>query len=295
MPFRQPETRRKPGTGVLSLPPDGTDYILKWGPAKDLDTMEGEVRLFAGEFNRSTLTVPGEDDKSAAWVVSPSGAYCRMVFVAGALVEVQEQADMLSARLADPTGGFDLVCGANTAAPADSIRKIPLPSFVSVSGQARMFRREGKTVLTIRPEQVRIIDRQSRDQWIITTARATLGRLKMMHEALNGTCTDVRILQARSHYCLTRKDLGDLGELVAGALASVRPAQDTDQGMQADPREMIMDYIRTKSGPRGVAVDEILEITRLKGISPETALAAVESLIVEDECYQPQKGFLKPL
>jgi hypothetical protein len=58
---------------------------------------------------------------------------------------------------------------------------------------------------------------------------------------------------------------------------------------------MIMEYIRTKSGPRGVAVDEILEISRLQGISPEAALAAIGSLIVEDECYQPQKGFVKPL
>jgi RPA family protein len=257
--------------------------------------MEGAVRLFAGEFNQSTLTVPGEDDKSAAWVVTPSGGYCRHVFLAGALVEVQEQGDMLSARLADPTGGFDLVCGGNNTALAESIRKIPLPSFVSVSGQARLYRREGKPVLTIRPEQVQVIDRHSRDQWIITTSLATLARLKIMHEALKGTCTDGRMLLVCSHYSLTRKDLGELAELVAGTLASVRPAREAEQVVKVDPREMIMEYIRTKSGPRGVAVDEILEFTRLQGISPEAALAAVGSLIVEDECYQPQKGFVKPL
>ena len=66
---------------------------------------------------------------------------------------------MLSARLADPTGGFDLVCGGNNTALAESIRKIPLPSFVSVSGQAQLYRKEGKPVLTIRPEQVQVIDR----------------------------------------------------------------------------------------------------------------------------------------
>jgi uncharacterized protein len=266
-----------------------------WSPAKDSGTMEGAVRLFAGEFNRSTLTLPGEDDKSAAWVVTPSAGFCRQVFLAGALVEVQEKGDMLSARLADPTGGFDLVCGGNTTALVESIRKIPLPSFVSVSGQARLYRREGKIVLTIRPEQVRVIDRYSRDLWIIATARATLARLKAVHGALKGTCTDGRILQVCSHYSLTSNDLGELGELVAGALASVRPDQETERVAEIDPREMIMDYIRIKSGPRGVAVDEILEMVRLQGIAPESALAAVESLIVEDECYQPQKGFVKPL
>lgn len=257
--------------------------------------MEGAVRLFAGEFSQSTLTVPGEDEKSAAWVVTPSGSSCRQVFIAGALVNVQEQGDMLSARVADPTGGFDLVCGGNNTALAESIRKIPLPSFVSVSGRAQLYRREGKTVLTIRPDQVHVIDRRVRDQWVITTAKSTLARLELMHRALQGTCTDSRILQACSHYSLTLKDLGELAALVAGALSSVRPSQETESVVQADPREMIREYIQTTSGPMGIAIEEILEMAQLRAVSKEAVLAAIESLIIEDECYQPRKGFVKPL
>lgn len=257
--------------------------------------MEGAVRLFAGEFNQSTLTVPGEDEKSAAWVVTPSGGYCRQVFLAGALVEVQEQGDMLSARLADPTGGFDLVCGGKSSSLTESIRKIPLPSFVSVSGRAQLYRKEGNAVLTIRPEQVKVIDRCIRDQWVITTSASTLARLEMMNCARKGTCTDKRIQRARSHYSLTPGDLRGLADMVAGALSSVRPPQETDGTEQADPREIIMEYIRATSGPRGIAVEEILEMAVMRSVSREAALAAIESLIVEDECYQPQKGFVKPL
>lgn len=257
--------------------------------------MEGAVRLFAGEFNRSTLTVPGGDEKSVAWVVTPSGASCHQVFLAGALVEVQEQGDMLSFRVADPTGGFDLVCGGKNTALAESIRKIPLPSFVSVSGRAQLYWKEGKSVLTIRPDQVQVIDRRVRDQWVITTAQSTLERFKRVNGVLKGTCTDNRILQVCSHYSLTVKELGELADMVAGALSSVRPAQETDKAEQADPREMIMEYIRTSSGTRGVAVEEILEMAQLKAVSREAGLAAIESLIVEDECYQPQKGYVKPL
>lgn len=257
--------------------------------------MEGAVRLFAGEFNRSTLTVPGGDEKSAAWVVTPSGASCHQVFLAGALVEVQEQGDMLSFRVADPTGGFDLVRGGKNTQFADLIRNIPLPSFVSVSGRAQLYWKEGKAVLTIRPDQVQVIDRRVRDQWVITTAYSTLARLKLVNGVLKGTCTDNRILQVCSHYSLTVKELGELADMVAGALSSVRPAQETDKAEQADPREMIMDYIRTSSGTRGVAVEEILEMAQMKAVSREAGLAAIESLIVEDECYQPQKGYVKPL
>jgi hypothetical protein len=56
-----------------------------------------------------------------------------------------------------------------------------------------------------------------------------------------------------------------------------------------------MEYIRTASGPRGVAVEEIIEMARLRAVSSEAVLTVIESLIVEDECYQPQKGYVKPL
>lgn len=257
--------------------------------------MEGAVRIFAGEFSQSTLTVPCEDEKSAAWVVTPTGAFCRQMFIAGALLEVQEQGGMLSFRVADPTGGFDLVCSGNITAPAESVRMIPLPSFVSISGRAQMYRKEGKAVPAIRPDQVQVIDRRVRDQWVITTALHTLARLDHMYHALQGTSNDSRILQACSHYCLTLKDLGDLASLVGGALASVRQSQETESAMRADPREMIMEYMRKTGDPRGVAVNEILEMAEQRSVSREIVLAAIESLIVEDECYQPRKGFIKPL
>ena len=83
--------------------------------------------------------------------------------------------------------------------------------------------------------------------------------------------------------------------MVAGALSGVRPSQETDRVLQADPREMIMAYIRTASGPRGVTVEEIIEMAAMRALSRDAVLATIESLIVEDECYQPQKGYVKPL
>jgi hypothetical protein len=202
---------------------------------------------------------------------------------------------MLNARVADPTGGFDLVCGGNTTSLSASIRTIPRPSFVSVSGRAQLFRRDGKPLLTIRPDQVQVIDRRTRDQWIITTARATLMRLDLMNQVLEGTCADSRIQRARSHYSPSREDLGNLAGMVAGALASVRSSEETNRPSPTNPRETIMEYIRAAGGPRGVAVEEILNMAGQWSVTQDAILAAIESLIVDDECYQPQKGFVKPL
>jgi RPA family protein len=256
--------------------------------------MEGAVRLFAGEFNRSTLTVPDEDGKSAAWIVTPSGAYCRQVFIAGALVEIHEQGGMIHARVADPTGGFDLACGGTKMILAEQMQKIPMPSFISVSGRAQFFRSGGSPVVTVRPDHVRVIDRTVRDQWVITTAQATLFRLHDMHAALKGTSTDSRVLRAFSHYSPAVADLDAMADMVTGALKSVR----TQQGvpvLQADPRDVVIEYLHTIDGPRGVAIEAVIEMAQAKDISKEAVLAVIESLVREDECYQPQKGYIKLL
>ena len=257
--------------------------------------MEGAVRLFAGEWNLSTLAVPGEDDRSNAWVVTPTGAYCRQVFLAGALVGLQEQGDILSGRLADPTGGFDLVFGGRNTALTESVQKIPLPSFVSVSGRSQMYRSGGTVVLTIRPEHIFIIDRRIRDQWIITTALATLERLGTMLSALKDPAAGTRIRQAATHYSITQKDLASLAEMVEGALSNIQTAPGEEDVREADAREMILEYIRAMAGPRGVAVDDIIGMARTKGVPQEAVLTVLESLIVDDECYQPQKGFVRLL
>ena len=106
--------------------------------------MEGAVRVFAGEFCASTLSVQDEDTAGAAWVVTPSGGWCRLMYIAGALTEREENGDMLYCRIADPTGAFDLVIGGRNTAVAEAFKKLPLPSFVTVTGRAQMYRKTEK-------------------------------------------------------------------------------------------------------------------------------------------------------
>ena len=68
-----------------------------------------------------------------------------------------------------------------------------------------------------------------------------------------------------------------------------------DCPVQPDVRTRVMDLIHAGSGPKGISVDEIITQAAACGISRESALAMIESLIIDDECYQPQKGFVKPL
>jgi len=256
--------------------------------------MEGAVRLFAGEFNQATLSIPGEDDKSAAWVVTPSGARFRQVFLAGALTEVNDDGDMVYARLADPTGGFDLACGGKLSPVAESIKTILLPSFISVSGRAQIWRKNDRIILSVRPEYVRQIDRATRDQWVLTTAQATLRRLESARAAIRGESPVEMLDIAVRHYGLTPARLEELAAMAEGAVTGVKPAE-TGTAPQPDARNLIMELLKTNGGPRGMAVQEIIDTLAGEGVFQDIVLKTVESLIVEDECYQPQKGYIRLL
>ena len=256
--------------------------------------MEGTARVFAGEFGSSTLSVLDEIAGNPAWVVTPGGAWCRFMFISGALTEVSERGDMVHTRIADPTGVFDLVIGGRNTALAETFCKIPVPSFVTITGRAQMYVKKGEMVLSIRPDNVLVVDRQVRDRWVLATAQSTLERLYQMNLALQGGCSDERILAAVRHYAMTKTKLRELALMVDGAARNVRPPG-TESPQKPDARTLVQDLITSESGSQGISIEEIIDKAAIQGITQEIVLAAIESLITDDECYQPRKGFIRLL
>ena len=256
--------------------------------------MEGTARVFAGEFGSSTLSVQDEVTGNPAWVVTPAGEWCRFMFISGALTEVSERGDMVYSRIADPTGVFDLVIGGRNTALAETFCKIPVPSFVTCTGRAQLFLKKGETVVSIRPDTLIMVDRQVRDQWVLATAQSTLERLHQVNIALQGGCSDERILTAVRHYTMTKTRLRDLAMMVEGAVRTVRPPG-TESLPKPDARALVLDFITSAQGSHGSAIEDIIAIAATRGVPQEAVLAAIESLITDDECYQPRKGFIKLL
>ncbi|MFA5347308.1 MAG: hypothetical protein WC294_04160 [Methanoregula sp.] len=256
--------------------------------------MEGAARVFAGEYNGSTLSIQDDDPGNPAWVVTPGGAWCRSLFLSGALTEVSSSGDMVHSRMADPTGAFDLVIGGRNTPLAETFCKIPVPSFVTVSGRAQMYVKNGIVNLSVRPDHVRIVDRPVRDQWVLVTAKSTLGRLNLINLAVQGSSTDKRMIEAIRHYSTTRVRLQELARMVEAAVQTVN-SPSCEIPVPPDIRTMVIGLMAAGYGPRGIAVEEIIRQAAEGGASREAVLSAIESLITDDECYQPQKGFVKPL
>ena len=257
--------------------------------------MEGAVRVLAGEFSRSTLGIPEEDRNTPGWVVTPGGAWCRRIVLAGALTEVRDAGDLCRCRVADPSGAFDIVIGGRNAALTGTVKKIPVPSFVAITGNAQIYQKNNAISLTVRPEHIRVIDRAERDKLLLITAEYTLHRLEDLCRALKGTATDERLMTAIRHYSLTTTSLLELTTMVEEVVGSVRPSDSQDAGERPDIQAQVQELLQMAADPRGIAVEDVIETLGLRGIPKEDTLAALAFLIQEDECYQPQKGYVKRL
>jgi len=256
--------------------------------------MEGAARVFAGEFSRSTLVEPPGDSGAPGGIVTPTGACCRQVFFAGVLTEADESGDMARCRVADPTGAFDLISW-RKGALKDAITTIPIPSFVTVTGLAQMNQNRRPGSPTIRPEQMLPIDRATRDQIYLSTAEYTLHRIAQMRLVIKGGNADEKLTRALRHYATTSKDLHELLAMVECVVLGIRPPETASVAGAADVIAEVREMLTNAPGPQGIAVEDVMEVLATKGIRKEAVLAALESLIVDDECYQPRKGYVRLL
>ena len=139
-------------------------------------------RVFAGELREVKLQFrEGEDEKSPSFVLLPTGARCNRIFVAGTLTEKERRGDQnvfYRARISDQTGTFFLMAGSYQPEAMQQIARIEPPAFVAVIGKPSLFEPQpGSTFVSVKAESVTTVDRETRDLWVLDTARATLQRV----------------------------------------------------------------------------------------------------------------------
>ena len=154
-----------------------------------MNVREVSWRVFAEEYASSTMEHSGEGEKPVSYVVTPLGARVNRMLVVGVVTEVEEVGEegrpRYRARMEDPTGTFYLSAGEYQPEAAVSLSKISPPAFAAVVGKSRAYSpEEGVTYLSIRPERIREVTGEARDNWVLETAKSTLVRIDAVEEAL---------------------------------------------------------------------------------------------------------------
>lgn len=145
--------------------------------------MKREVakRVFSKEFNYSKFKVGGEGEKEAVYVLTPLGLRCNRLFIVGVLLEKEEvkpDSDMWRIRVADPTGSFLGFVSKFQPEALEALVDLNPPEIVAITAKAKLLERGDRVIPLIRPENINSSDFQTRDYWIVETAKATLKRIR---------------------------------------------------------------------------------------------------------------------
>jgi len=256
--------------------------------------MEGAGRIFAGEYSGARYARADLAGESPA-LITPGGMVCRLLFVAGTLTEKAiPGGETVYARVADPTGVFEIRKIRPDAGLKAALSSIEIPSFVTVLGYARITTNDDEPVPYLDLVDLRKVDRTTRDTWIIRTSELTTDRLSRMKEALESGKGSPEVLCAMSQFNTSTASVGMLADMVSRGLEQVAK-RSLPEERDAEIRGKILSIIRDSAGKRGVPFDELVTLAGKAGI-PETMVRdVVRVLLEEDECYQPARDVFKPL
>ena len=152
-------------------------------------------RVFANELRETRVQFKeGEDEKSPTYVLLPSGIRSNRIFIVGTLTEKQRQGDQnifYRGRVVDPTGTFFIMAGSYQPEAMQQLARIEPPAFVAVVGKPNLYTTpDGTCLVSVRAESISVVDHETRDIWVLDTARETLDRLDAF-----GTTDDSRRAQ----------------------------------------------------------------------------------------------------
>lgn len=149
---------------------------------------EQAYRVFASELRASEETLQREEDEDADddtnpanLLLLPSGAGVNRLFIVGAVTEVNEKEEHVTARVAGPTGAYSVVAGQYQPPEVlTRIENLEPPEYVAVTGKPDTFEDEDEEelIVTVRPEELNIVGEQDRDRWVEETIEATEQRLE---------------------------------------------------------------------------------------------------------------------
>jgi RPA family protein len=142
-------------------------------------------RLFAFELNSSTHRIEQEGDKTPVYILTPTGIRCNRVFVVGVLLDKEEarpDSNFWRIRVRDPTGVFVCFVGRFQPDALEALLEIEPPEMVAIVGKVRIFKGETRKFVSLRPEQIAVVDSDVRNYWVYETAKRTLERIERMEK-----------------------------------------------------------------------------------------------------------------
>lgn len=249
------------------------------------------AQVFAGEYNRSRVPLPPGGGSSG--VLTITGLGVQRLLVVGALLEKQYHRERLAgARIADPTGAFELFLEPGSDAAASGLEEMETPCFTAMYGTARLFRCGRDTKPVVIPLVIAPAGREERDSWVRRTASLTIRRIEEVRDVLRYGQGTPGAVAAVKHYNPSRDALREIALLVRQALDSLEVRRGETE-VAGDRKERVLRMLASFAEGEPVRVEELLGRAEAEGLGRAEAEAAIFALLAEGECYSPRKGWIR--
>lgn len=278
-------------------------------------------RVFAKEFEACRELEKSErpesetaDSKSPNLLISPLGLILNRVFVVGVLTELDSigtQNEMWKARIVDPTGAFTVYAGQFQPDASIFFSTVQVPAFIALTGKARTYEPEpGSVFVSIRAEEVNIVDEEVRNRWVVDTAEQTVDRLEAFSDALASGYRGETLRE----YLLERGVSEELAEGISIALERERASREFAKQLRAslreglkalnlesednaeakaDQKEFVLELLKEMGGGKGVDYAFFIDAAISRGVPEEVVEEVIGSLLAGGQCYEPKIGIIR--
>jgi len=174
-------------------------------PEKIAFEREPAKRVFSEEFRAVQFSRKFSDDpKAPTFAILPTGAVANRLLVVGVLtrkekVEGKNNTTIYRAEINDNVGRFFAAATSYQSEAMIELAKITPPEIVAITGKAniRPVERPDGTKITysgLRVEDIVVVDRSTKDEWIIDTANATMKRIQVMEAGTDPWFNEVKAM-----------------------------------------------------------------------------------------------------
>lgn len=279
-------------------------------------------RIFAREFNDSTLEIEGEEERSPSYLITPLGAQVNRLYAVGVLTEIENRGTpeepLWRARVTDPTGTFFISAGQYQPNVATTLANMEPPLFVAVVGKVNTYQPDDETFLTsVRAELVKEATEEQRNYWILEGARGLKERIELASEAKKMEEVSAEelielgydkklasgIKKSKEHY--PSIPLEKYERMLEDALRYVLPEyestsledMDEEESEEGDEEleDLVLEIIEDmEEGENGVQYEEVMnKAMREENISQDDFEEVVNDLRSSGKIYEPVLGNLK--
>jgi hypothetical protein len=291
-------------------------------------------RIFAGEYNRSTVRISPEANRMPSYILTELGTKINRLFIVGVLTDaeqINEEKEIWRAHLSDPTGIFTLYSGLYQPDVSLIFKEVETPIYLAVVGKAHTFEpEEGKTFVSIRPEQVKVVNESIRNYWILETYKHTRRRLEGMEEALQmkeatqsalenlgypkklaqGIINAIQSYQkidCEYYRGMLQDTLSYFSQQIEASKSQAPEKKPAEEPIKPEPlikeepnekekeavEEKILEVIKELETDQGVQWNSIIERGGKEGINKYALEEALSSLMDKGLVYEPFLGWIK--